>query len=273
MTSIAPQPSVPPGPAVSSRARGSPPPREGEIRFESLLAPLPPAEASPAVADEGRSSLDDGVAHLFNEFGFFAARLAHQFPSGEKIDDPFPAEARPEARPVIARAALDPVEASLGQPTAEAGDGVADELKPCGSGQELDGSAVGRSRQAGGRPAAQSPARSASAAEPLLLADARAEQASLSPDRGVRTGKATATDGVCGGSRPRAAGAAQSDRLLFRIGDHQVELAGRLADLREEDERRLLEALGELLEGHGLSLASATLNGRPVPLGRGRGES
>ncbi len=54
----------------------------------------------------------------------------------------------------------------------------------------------------------------------------------------------------------------RQERLVFRIEEHVVELVGRLESLGEDEKQRLIEALDTLLEGYGLSLGSATLNGK-----------
>lgn len=53
------------------------------------------------------------------------------------------------------------------------------------------------------------------------------------------------------------------DRIIFRIGEHLVELIARLEGLGDEEQKKLTDALNAVLEAHGLSLGAATINGKP----------
>jgi hypothetical protein len=55
----------------------------------------------------------------------------------------------------------------------------------------------------------------------------------------------------------------RQERLVFRIEEDVVELVGRLQGLGDDEKQQLIEALDALLESYGLSLGSATLNGKP----------
>ena len=67
-------------------------------------------------------------------------------------------------------------------------------------------------------------------------------------------------------ANPRNAYAEKADRLTLRVGGHVAEFIGRLEGLSEEDEKKMIKALSELLASHGLSLGRATVNGRAAGL-------
>lgn len=246
----------------------SPGPPEGANRFESFLTP--PRGAGPAPRASSGGNLHSEVAHLFNEFGFFAARSAPpepalQAPSDGPLDGPAPA-ARSEARSQAHQGAVKPSDERVMTEPAPPVD--APEFEP---GAERVGEEVG-----GSRPAPTSiapcgaPRAEARVGPPKITSPRIALESRLINEPAWARATLAEPETFAARAAPRE-GRSTPDRLIFQIGDSHVELVGRLARLGDEEERRLLEALGDLLEAHGFSLRSATLNGRPAAWGLGRG--
>jgi hypothetical protein len=233
------------GPA--DEARADPPPR---MDFESLLDQVG--------TDSGKNGRGMSASE-FDAFGFFGSTGApptevgapenRESPQAPRAGETSSTPAEPTDAPEQPAAIDDRAPAEL---AAAAGDTPARET----------GDAAGRGPVA----APFSTVRANGAAvrggpETLPAAGVQGHQSAPSVTQGCDS-----REDVPAGPRAGAAPVERqsADRLVLSLSDEAVELTGHLPGLGEDDEQRLLNALGELLESHGLILGSALINGRPI---------
>lgn len=279
MTGVAPPASMPASPAPRSSARPAVA-TEGEGDFAGLLADMAAGrgEVGAKADGEGRSALALAVAHVFNAFGFFPAGAAG--PSGppaarispasaQAVDEPEPEHAATRSTVPSAAASRNPDLAAAGaEPAAKGEISVnVDPGLPAAAGElraeaHFPGPGTAPRKAPVERLAAP---RAQASGEGLPVAGRPAERSQDAPVAGRR--------GLSGTRPVLQHSEASAERLVFRIAEHCVELAGRLPGLSDDERQRLMDALADVLRGHGLSLASATLNGRPLSAAPVQGNS
>jgi hypothetical protein len=279
MTGIQSSPRIAPGGGALQSPASQ---QQRDEDFASLLAgEEAERRGNPAVqaGENRRADLEAGLAHVFNAFGFFqpgprtgpknANRLAAETPPANPESPP--EEPKTTSSADAARAARETGEL-LAAPGEDGSPNHANTAQIDGSqdfapSRDMIGgveSMPGAQRQADAR---SLPSRSL-APVARRVADAEGIRASGPIE------SCEAEDGVDQPRKPapqiaandgEAIDAAEtSDRLTLCIGSHAVELIGRVGNLDGEEERQLIKALAALLDGHGLKLGAATLNGRLI---------
>jgi hypothetical protein len=272
MTSVQP----PLGSALPARAGSAAPVPAAAVDFEALVDIAGNDQGCGAA---GREDFKADVAHVFNAFGFFsddpAQRAAHQSGIHASIaasSDP-PPKHLPSAgeNPALGPAAVGPVAATARvRGVAPAPVGGIDAQRD-GSGPEAIAERLAIDAAGSGLPAAAvhtpRPPSTRSAGAHVLPGTVIGFASRIAP----RNGESDVRNAPAGYAR-RSPDAPSGDRLSLRIAANSAELVGRLAGLGEDDERRLVEALAELLARHGLTLRAAIFNGRPVAPATNGGE-
>lgn len=222
------------------------------------------------------------IAHVFNAFGFFpastgegtrvpseekAALESAQQPAASSMANILPQNLRPEG-PTDQLAPIASAEGVPVSPSAPAASLPAGISEPSPDGESLPGkqlidSHLGKVRSRMNEISVpgvkdlvrqERPSRPNAGLEPRRTSEGETNEVETGPD-------------VPAPRDPASHVHNQRDRLVFRIGAHLVELIARLEGLSEEDEQRLIDALNDILEAHGLSLGPATLNGQPIDHG------
>jgi hypothetical protein len=274
MTSIQPKPCIP----LGAGAPAAPPDsqRSREETFAAFLAGEEAGQSRIFPGESRQADLEAGLAHVFNAFGFFQA--GPQPPPGNpnrragdmrlrapQMPRELPETAEPEEPTCIVRKICDVSAPPVvnGPQTRLAAEGTAgQDLTPgrsvIGEMFESKPAAVRQTDAGPGPPRSILPA-------PICRASSQSEIESQSSEF-----RRTEDCGEQARKPPPRVGANDaaetSDHLIFRVGSHEVELIGRLANLDGQEERRLMDELAALLDGHGLTLSGATLNGRVIGL-------
>lgn len=247
MTSITPSINVPirPGPARDPRAAVATS-NDAEPGFEMLVAPsgdLPGDAASAGSARADEAALRSAIAHVFNAYGFFSTDAGETTDTGVS-----------QATASTAGDEIDVGETDSPEPQPP----VADGSHPTPPDFSLPPQASARAVavHAGSLPpgpAGKGHATDSQPVDPFLRAlENRLANAPELPEQAST--RATAK---------REAHAEQRDRVTLKIAEHSADLIARLSNLSDEEKQRLFDEIDSLLAAHGLSLASATLNGEP----------
>ena len=252
MTSIGPPINLPPMPAQSRDPRNSP--MRSDPGYAALAKPSADltGKALPASPKPGEAAaLRSAIAHIFNAFGFFPADGENPSPMHTTAAVTVAGDQAVESHRTVADKAV--LEAPL---------------QPGQAPATLPRVALARAEAAHGRGAHPAPHATtnlpseANTTDPFLRAiENRLTNEPELPEQA--NAKA---------AERREAQTARRDRVTLKIAEHSVELIARLSDLSEEDRQRLLDEVDCMLAEHGLSLASATLNGEPFSqvVGRAR---
>ncbi|HKC03558.1 MAG TPA: hypothetical protein VKC17_09675 [Sphingomicrobium sp.] len=253
MTSIAPSLPFPTGPIGPDQALANREPGAGaEPNFAAVLARARTGSSvgfDPVAVRLPLHELKSALAHVFNAFGFFPAESDQSAPAVVEAESP--AAPTSGVVPAPAKTPDDPAGSDPRQAIDAARPGSAGPTVPDNGDRRVDRHSAVRATIALGREPRAVPA-------PVSRGDvADLHRAEPSRDRpGLEV------------SRPGAkVGPEQQDQIRFKIGDCVVDLLARLHDLSDDEETRLIAELQAVLEEHGFSLASATINGMPFVTG------
>ena len=228
--------------------------------FASLLnaaGDTSPDLLAPGAGAVPPQQLRSAIAQVFNEHGFFtpAPPIAPVEAEGP-VAGPSPENVE-SANAVPARLGL-PVQPAPG-PSLDDGSPVAPQADLSGQAEVV---APGLAQQA--------PVSLSRGSGGIMPADAQLLPASGHPATfaaaTVRSPQTEQETGAAGAAAPSekpatASASEQAGRIVFRIAGHEVELMARLEKLSGSEEEHLLKELEKVLGEHGLSLASATVNG------------
>lgn len=252
MTSIRPPINVPTVPSVSRDTRALvSTSKDSDPQFASLAlssSDLPPDSGWAGSMRTSETAVRSAIAHVFNAYGFFAA-------------DRSPTSDQTEFRQT-------PALASAGAHSGKMQTAAANRESADISGQHLAALDSASAPQASSRASAAHDNAFRAGREPIAKGTTESVRPGDAHLRSIENRLASERqlpDQASAKASPnREVQAEQRDRVTLKIAEHTVELVARLSNLSEEEKERLLGEIDSLLAEHGLSLATATLNGEPL---------